>query len=51
MDDVFILVIYCMKPFPHTRLLKRHNKNIQRFRRISENPFGISFQQFKGFNF
>ena len=51
-DDAFPLSDHCMKPYPRTNLTLRkrvYNYRLSRFRRCSENAFGIWVNRFRVF--
>lgn len=51
-DDAFTLTKYCMKPFPQRNLTDRKrifNYRLSRFRRVTENAFGIMCCRFRLF--
>ena len=51
-DDAFALTDYCLKPYPHKGLsdIQRiFNYRLSRFRRITENAFGIWANRFRVF--
>ena len=52
-DDAFALTENCMKPYPQSGLTEEQrvfNYHLSRFRRISENTFGIWSNRFRVFN-